>query len=116
ALWGKSQGADGVRRMVHDGLTVHPALGGLAGDPPAKARVQVAVVQVGRFHGVAVRIDDSQFRAHGQLLPWVAGWARPPRSSAPGRLSAVAVRSEEHTSELQSRAHLVCRLPLEKIK
>src|SRR5690554_7103869 len=24
------------------------------------------------------------------------------------------VRSEEHTSELQSRPHLVCRLPLEK--
>src|SRR5690625_6717359 len=25
-----------------------------------------------------------------------------------------ACRSEEHTSELQSRGHLVCRLPLEK--
>ena len=25
-------------------------------------------------------------------------------------------RSEEHTSELQSRPHLVCRLPLEKTK
>src|SRR5439155_27281935 len=36
---------------------------------------------------------------------------RPPRShggSAPG------IRSEEHTSELQSRGHLVCRLLLEK--
>src|SRR5439155_13994311 len=28
----------------------------------------------------------------------------------------VAVRSEEHTSELQSRGHLVCRLLLEKKK
>src|SRR2546422_7208322 len=27
-----------------------------------------------------------------------------------------APRSEEHTSELQSRLHLVCRLPLEKKK
>src|SRR5690625_6639475 len=27
---------------------------------------------------------------------------------------AVAMRSEEHTSELQSRGHLVCRLLLEK--
>src|SRR5439155_18674268 len=27
-----------------------------------------------------------------------------------------AARSEEHTSELQSRGHLVCRLLLEKIK
>src|SRR2546422_8067771 len=31
-------------------------------------------------------------------------------------LSALALRSEEHTSELQSRLHLVCRLLLEKKK
>src|SRR5690625_5745661 len=30
------------------------------------------------------------------------------------RQCAVAARSEEHTSELQSRGHLVCRLLLEK--
>src|SRR5690625_7001557 len=29
---------------------------------------------------------------------------------------SVAIRSEEHTSELQSRGHLVCRLLLEKKK
>src|SRR2546422_2017850 len=29
-------------------------------------------------------------------------------------VSATAMRSEEHTSELQSRLHLVCRLLLEK--
>src|SRR2546422_3659998 len=34
-----------------------------------------------------------------------------------GRVTVVAfVRSEEHTSELQSRLHLVCRLLLEKKK
>src|SRR3989442_10280926 len=32
------------------------------------------------------------------------------------RRRAVQVRSEEHTSELQSRPHLVCRLLLEKKK
>src|SRR2546422_3790739 len=32
------------------------------------------------------------------------------------RRSASPVRSEEHTSELQSRLHLVCRLLLEKKK
>src|SRR2546422_8285131 len=31
-------------------------------------------------------------------------------------VGAVAIRSEEHTSELQSRLHLVCRLLLEKKK
>src|SRR3712207_9001229 len=32
------------------------------------------------------------------------------------RLAAAATRSEEHTSELQSRQYLVCRLLLEKKK
>src|SRR2546422_4294026 len=38
-----------------------------------------------------------------------------PRRSAPGRIPN-SQRSEEHTSELQSRLHLVCRLLLEKKK
>src|SRR3989304_5094731 len=33
----------------------------------------------------------------------------------PRRRCAASTRSEEHTSELQSRLHLVCRLLLEKI-
>src|SRR5690625_6112074 len=35
---------------------------------------------------------------------------------APGYLPERGARSEEHTSELQSRGHLVCRLLLEKKK
>src|SRR5690606_12175736 len=47
--------------------------------------------------------------------------SRPPASSvvgipAGGSADRVAVRSEEHTSELQSRENLVCRLLLEKTK
>src|SRR5690554_7157404 len=37
-------------------------------------------------------------------------------NSASQSMIASAVRSEEHTSELQSRPHLVCRLLLEKKK
>src|SRR5690554_7555064 len=37
-------------------------------------------------------------------------------SSGPFISSAQGMRSEEHTSELQSRPHLVCRLLLEKKK
>src|SRR5690554_5445669 len=37
-------------------------------------------------------------------------------SSAPDRPLPGRLRSEEHTSELQSRPHLVCRLLLEKKK
>src|SRR2546422_4128787 len=64
-----------------------------------------------------------------------SGWSEPPRgwraralvgagpaqARRPARLSrrrhtAPVARSEEHTSELQSRLHLVCRLLLEKKK
>src|SRR2546422_2756393 len=38
------------------------------------------------------------------------------RVARPIRRSSAAARSEEHTSELQSRLHLVCRLLLEKKK
>src|SRR5690625_6211314 len=37
-----------------------------------------------------------------------------PRQTAAELLQSVLARSEEHTSELQSRGHLVCRLLLEK--
>src|SRR2546422_8479139 len=45
--------------------------------------------------------------------PRVAGGGRRQGRSATGRGDP---RSEEHTSELQSRLHLVCRLLLEKKK
>src|SRR3712207_6920302 len=38
------------------------------------------------------------------------------RGGSPGILPGPVVRSEEHTSELQSRQYLVCRLLLEKKK
>src|SRR2546422_3323559 len=39
-----------------------------------------------------------------------------PHEAVRARLVEAAARSEEHTSELQSRLHLVCRLLLEKKK
>src|SRR5436305_6330346 len=50
------------------------------------------------------------FRSRAELAP--------PRDPRPDRRSpdVQAERSEEHTSELQSRPHLVCRLLLEKKK
>src|SRR5690349_23996828 len=53
-------------------------------------------------------IDEGRSRAPDRL-----GVARRLRARAPG---AGARRSEEHTSELQSRRDLVCRLLLEKKK
>src|SRR2546422_7832464 len=43
-------------------------------------------------------------------------WGLIPAVPVPFRAATLALRSEEHTSELQSRLHLVCRLLLEKKK
>src|SRR3989449_3349127 len=47
---------------------------------------------------------------------WMAAEMAALRPRDIGRLALAAPRSEEHTSELQSRLHLVCRLLLEKKK
>src|SRR2546422_6411478 len=47
----------------------------------------------------------------GVSWPTFSGAGRPP-----GTVPRPSPRSEEHTSELQSRLHLVCRLLLEKKK
>src|SRR5690348_17709302 len=49
------------------------------------------------------------FRHHLDRAAWTLGRAQP-------TTLAIVVRSEEHTSELQSPVHLVCRLLLEKKK
>src|SRR2546422_3477942 len=67
------------------------------------------------------------FRSLGPLARWLAGGDD--RAAGPSLVHRVPVpsraqvaphapspRSEEHTSELQSRLHLVCRLLLEKKK
>src|SRR3712207_8345841 len=56
-------------------------------------------------------------RRRGRVAAHPRGAARPPRRLARRRRRDVlAPRSEEHTSELQSRQYLVCRLLLEKKK
>src|SRR3712207_8309516 len=52
------------------------------------------------------------------LLPWHATRAHHAGAAAAGEgsLPSLRRRSEEHTSELQSRQYLVCRLLLEKKK
>src|SRR3712207_6907583 len=71
----------------------------------------------GCVRGVAspARISPSVPEPHGtRPSPRPAPPPGPPRRRPP--VPASAVRSEEHTSELQSRQYLVCRLLLEKKK
>src|SRR5437899_9544584 len=85
--------------------------------------------EVRRKHGTNVRVDGQkpnrrrQCRTSGQLTAKsiihqgakrrFGDCARKVTELTPGDLS---LRSEEHTSELQSLRHLVCRLLLEKKK
>src|SRR5256884_947843 len=68
----------------------------------------------------AVVIPSSGTKGVGKPVQLLGGLARPfkvkplSRSVIPGAPNLI--RSEEHTSELQSRLHLVCRLLLEKKK
>src|SRR2546429_5524408 len=56
------------------------------------------------FSGTALAIDSASAPSTTRRTP------------ISGRLMISSKRSEEHTSELQSRLHLVCRLLLEKKK
>src|SRR2546429_6714816 len=62
--------------------------------------------------------DQGPNRADRQAARCLRGGSRAAgrRSQLDARGGAGAPRSEEHTSELQSRLHLVCRLLLEKKK
>src|SRR3712207_7076998 len=64
--------------------------------------------------------QEDQVRLHDRRrgADLAAGANRPPvpRAPAPAPGRDPAARSEEHTSELQSRQYLVCRLLLEKKK
>src|SRR5689334_24630897 len=57
-------------------------------------------------------------RAKQRLRALDIAFEMPARGDLPPRLDAMldVLRSEEHTSELQSQFHLVCRLLLEKKK
>src|SRR2546429_4186189 len=68
-----------------------------------RSRPQLGTEHVARWHTWAAQLDcgNQCCSAHRR------------RRSCPGHSGADG-RSEEHTSELQSRLHLVCRLLLEK--
>src|SRR5258707_4332180 len=53
-------------------------------------------------------MNMNQFPSSGHLASWAC--------LCPGSFESAGKRSEEHTSELQSRQYLVCRLLLEKKK
>src|SRR3712207_7925304 len=62
------------------------------------------------------RIAGTIHKAPGAFDRFASSRPSAPITNAATRVRAVYTRSEEHTSELQSRQYLVCRLLLEKKK
>src|SRR3989449_10836420 len=101
--------------------------------PPIPQPWTAAMTGLVRCQRCRSSVTESRSRAHQRLMysatstPVASSDDRPsgrramsnpaekPRP-APVRMIARVSRSEEHTSELQSRLHLVCRLLLEKKK
>src|SRR5690625_4074188 len=87
----------------------------------ADATSEAAVAKIFQAKG---RPQDNPLIAHvarkSQLLQLVEGLPlfaeKLIDAFSPGPITFILPRSEEHTSELQSRGHLVCRLLLEKKK
>src|SRR2546429_6140138 len=73
-----------------------------------------------RQHHFSPRTERKGFAWRNARLPGdhlaASAGRREKRNSQHHRRRRRALRSEEHTSELQSRLHLVCRLLLEKKK
>src|SRR5690625_7129624 len=97
--------------MLHTEWTLE-ALGALPLDPPARMRTALALSALvqGLALGPCTRCAPSgtvtcAMRTGGRR-------SRPKLTICSGAVTFP--RSEEHTSELQSRGHLVCRLLLEK--
>src|SRR5947209_11559526 len=62
-----------------------------------------------------VRIGTKKVQKSMRMTPWIGTIPRS-KPATSGQTMRVVGRSEEHTSELQSRQYLVCRLLLEKKK
>src|SRR3989441_9187021 len=88
---------------------------GAPGSPCARAGRGDSTTEPRMTRRGSRRVTPSSRRARG--TPGVPCRApRPPRPRRPARTPRLEGRSEEHTSELQSLAYLVCRLLLEKKK
>src|SRR5207253_5837245 len=107
--------ADGARGGSDRRDWVASSAGAGSGPVPGRRRYPVRVTRERRVASKAVAAVSSsaaEARPEPPLIPLIAE----PRGSAQSLWWKRALRSEEHTSELQSRGHLVCRLLLEKKK
>src|SRR5690554_7110732 len=87
-------------------------------DNPSLSEVLCRLVSKSLLSAFTITEEPLRERASRSAVTTTCSRRRASSSSSTTSLSAAktAARSEEHTSELQSRPHLVCRLLLEKKK
>src|SRR2546422_7063307 len=85
----------------------------LTTNPPTRMRTETSAVMA----GAVFRMTPANWSANGTTIPMTTAPSQNGTPYGPAtRCDSERARSEEHTSELQSRLHLVCRLLLEKKK
>src|SRR5205085_10600359 len=104
-----SERGQGVVGRGEEAAAVSDARSGKIGRP---WKLRRPGLQLGRADRIIFLPRTTLFRSAGRQVPGAAGAA----CRAGQRRDARQRRSEEHTSELQSRSDLVCRLLLEKKK
>src|SRR5690625_6254576 len=87
-LSGRIEGTEGAERHLHES--------------PSTMTLPLWILAILAVVAGAIGLPNFVFGPLG-WENWLSNWLAP-------------IRSEEHTSELQSRGHLVCRLLLEKKK
>src|SRR5690625_5956435 len=111
ALWDATPGVDVDAAVASAGTE-----GGRVQLELLMESLEIAAAQLLTVPGVAVEepaeLRRRLFERGQDLVARHRPGGSPPQASAGGRRG----RSEEHTSELRSRGHLVCRLLLEKKK
>src|SRR2546422_3335769 len=85
-------------------------------EPAPQAEVRHAVGREAQLVEIARPELERGAEPERVVLPAPLAQSDEPHLHVLVHVAAVVTRSEEHTSELQSRLHLVCRLLLEKKK
>src|SRR2546429_5881284 len=85
----------------------------LAGRLPSMPSASGYPLLFGHFVGT---VRPSDFPSTCMLDFWITSFSNRPAHDCVSGVDGTSRRSEEHTSELQSRLHLVCRLLLENKK
>src|SRR5690625_5787494 len=93
----------------------------ISDDEVAKVHVHTEypgnVLTIGQKYGSLINLDIENMREqHTAIVGEESSQKDEAKEKADYAIITIAMRSEEHTSELQSRGHVVCRLLLQKKK